>query len=62
MQLKFKHQAFQTAAVDAVADLFTGQEKQYHQFTISGDARMNNSMKFSKANPMNFSIIFSIRN
>jgi type III restriction enzyme len=39
MQLKFKNQAFQTAAVDAVADLFTGQEKQYHQFTISGDSR-----------------------
>jgi hypothetical protein len=39
MQLKFKHQGFQTAAVDAVADLSIGQEKQYHQFTISGDSR-----------------------
>ncbi|MDR1295782.1 MAG: hypothetical protein LBO05_00050 [Deltaproteobacteria bacterium] len=38
MQQKFKHQAFQTA-VDVVADLFTGQEKQCHQFTISGETR-----------------------
>ena len=34
MKLKFKHQDFQDDAVNAVADLFTGQEKQTTTFSI----------------------------
>jgi len=34
MKLKFKTQPFQTAAVNAVADLFTGQDKQTTTFSI----------------------------
>ncbi|UQZ90633.1 type III deoxyribonuclease [Deltaproteobacteria bacterium Smac51] len=35
MKLKFKHQDFQTEAVNAVADLFIGQEKRYRQFDLN---------------------------
>jgi restriction endonuclease len=35
MKLKFKTQAFQTAAVAAVVDLFRGQEKRQDTFTIT---------------------------
>ena len=38
MKLKFKNQDFQTAAVKAVCDLFSGQEKQYKHFTLSGES------------------------
>lgn len=38
MKLKFKHQKLQELAVNAVADLFTGQEKKTATFsTIQGD-------------------------
>lgn len=37
MKLKFKHQDFQDDAVSAVADLFTGQEKQTTTFSIIRD-------------------------
>jgi len=36
MKLKFKNQEFQSIAVDAVADLFTGQERQQSTFQIDG--------------------------
>ena len=39
MKLKFKHQDFQTDAVNAVADLFTGQEKQTTTFSIVNGLR-----------------------
>ena len=35
MKLKFKNQDFQTDAVNAVCDLFLGQEKRYSSFEIS---------------------------
>lgn len=38
MKLKFKHQDFQTEAVNAVADLFTGQEKSITTFSIDDNA------------------------
>lgn len=38
MKLKFKHQDFQTEAVNAVADLFTGQEKSSTTFSIDENA------------------------
>lgn len=38
MKLKFKHQDFQTEAVNAVADLFTGQEKSNMTFSIDDNA------------------------
>lgn len=38
MKLKFKHQDFQTEAVNAVADLFTGQEKSNMTFSIDENA------------------------
>lgn len=37
MKLKFVKQPFQTAAVDAVADLFIGQEKKTAAFSLVGD-------------------------
>ncbi len=37
MKLKFKNQEFQTEAVNAVADLFTGQEKSTAEFSISNN-------------------------
>ena len=39
MKLKFKHQDFQDDAVNAVADLFIGQEKQSATFSIASDVR-----------------------
>jgi type III restriction enzyme len=41
MKLKFKIQPFQTAAVNAVVDLFRGQEKKNSTFTITQDSQMN---------------------
>ena len=38
MKLKFKNQDFQTAAVNAVADLFIGQEKSSNTFSIDDNA------------------------
>lgn len=37
MKLKFKHQPFQTDAVNAVADMFLGQEKNQNTFSIERD-------------------------
>ena len=39
MKLKFKHQPFQTAAVNAVVDLFRGQEKKSGTFTIEHESQ-----------------------
>lgn len=42
MKLKFKNQPFQQMAVDAVADLFLGQEKQQSTFQIdSGEQQIS---------------------
>ena len=41
MKLKFKHQDFQTTAVNAVCDLFLGQEKNQATFSVVDDAQMN---------------------
>ena len=38
MKLKFKNQDFQTDAVNAVCDLFLGQEKRHSSFEISKNA------------------------
>lgn len=39
MKLKFKNQSFQTDAVNAVADLFAGQEKQSSVFSVVQEAQ-----------------------
>lgn len=39
MKLKFKVQDFQTAAVNAVADLFAGQEHTRATFSVVGEAQ-----------------------
>ncbi|MFI3292595.1 MAG: DEAD/DEAH box helicase family protein [Rikenellaceae bacterium] len=41
MKLKFKHQDFQITAVDAVCDLFTGQERKRATFSVGDDAQMS---------------------
>jgi len=41
MKLKFKSQAFQTAAVTAVVDLFRGQEWRQDTFTIAKEHQIN---------------------
>ena len=38
MKLKFKHQEFQTEAVNAVADLFAGQEKSTATFSVDNNS------------------------
>ena len=41
MKLKFKNQAFQMDAVNAVVDLFTGQEKTQCTFSVMDDRQTN---------------------
>lgn len=41
MKLKFKNQTFQTDAVNAVVDLFTGQEKTQSTFSVMDDCQTN---------------------
>jgi len=41
MKLKFKHQPFQQDAVDAVADLFAGQEKRHSTFACGTQAKLS---------------------
>ena len=41
MKLKFKSQDFQTQAVNAVVDLFTGQEKTKSTFSVMDDRQTN---------------------
>ena len=41
MKLKFKNQQFQQMAVDAVADLFLGQEQQQSTFQIDAGQQQN---------------------
>lgn len=41
MKLKFKNQDFQTTAVNAVCDLFLGQEKKQATFSVVQDNQMN---------------------
>ena len=41
MKLKFKTQQFQTDAVNAICDLFTGQEKSRATFSIVEDAQLS---------------------
>ena len=41
MTLKFKHQQFQTDAVNAVADLFKGQKRRQDTFTITNETQLN---------------------
>lgn len=41
MKLKFKHQPFQSDAVSAVVDLFTGQDKRQSTFSVAQDAQMS---------------------
>ena len=37
MKLKFKNQDFQTEAVNAVADLFSGQERTHSTFSVDSN-------------------------
>jgi type III restriction enzyme len=41
MKLKFKHQQFQTDAVNAVVDLFRGQDKAFDTFTIVNEKQLD---------------------
>ncbi len=41
MKLKFKNQEFQTDAVNAITDLFKGQEKQKATFSVVKEAQTN---------------------
>ena len=41
MKLKFKNQAFQTDAVNAIVDLFRGQEKRQDTFTITNEKQLS---------------------
>lgn len=41
MKLKFKNQDFQTNAVNAVVDLFTGQEKTHSTFSVTNDLQVS---------------------
>jgi len=41
MKLKFKHQQFQTDAVNAVVDLFKGQPRRQDTFTITNETQLN---------------------
>ena len=41
MKLKFKNQDFQTNAVNAVVDLFSGQEKTHSTFSVEVGAQLN---------------------
>lgn len=41
MKLKFKNQAFQMDAVNAVVDLFAGQEKTRSTFSVMEEAQTN---------------------
>lgn len=53
MKLKFKNQPFQQMAVDAVADLFLGQEKQQSTFQIdSGEQQMSLVNEFGVGNAL----------
>ena len=45
MKLKFKNQKFQTDAVNAVVDLFRGQEEQNSTFSVIKDS-VGNQMQF----------------
>ena len=45
MKLKFKEQDFQTLAVNAVVDLFTGQEHTHGTFSVEKSGQSNRVMK-----------------
>ena len=51
MKLKFKPQAFQTDAVNAVVDLFRGQEKRQDTFTIINEQQfsLNDGLGFGNS-------------
>jgi type III restriction enzyme len=40
MKLKFKSQSFQTAAVNAIVDIFKGQRKSADTFTITNEKQL----------------------
>lgn len=41
MKLKFKNQDFQTNAVNAVVDLFSGQENTHSTFSVTNDLQVS---------------------
>ena len=50
MKLKFKHQAFQTDAVNAAADLFVGQNKKSAAFSIVEERQIGLQNEFGVGN------------
>ncbi len=50
LRLKFKTQDFQTQAVDAVVDLFTGQEKTRSTFSVTDDQQISMLNEFGQGN------------
>ena len=55
MKLKFKTQDFQTDAVNAVADLFSGQDKQTATFSIFVEENNNGYVEIDEGVDMNWS-------
>ena len=53
MKLKFKSQDFQTQAVNAVVDLFTGQEKTKSTFSVMDDRQTNFLNELGQGNALN---------
>lgn len=49
MKLQFKNQDFQTAAVNAVTDLFTGQEHTRTTFSVMDEGQLLNQTSFGPA-------------
>ena len=52
MKLKFKNQDFQTDAVNAVVDLFTGQEKTRSTFSVVEETQMSLMNDFGVGNAL----------
>ena len=49
MKLKFKDQDFQTAAVEAVAGLFAGQERSRATFSVMDEGQLPDQTSFGPA-------------
>ena len=58
MKLKFKNQDFQTDAVNAVVDLFVGQEKTYSTFSVEDGASVSLFHDLGVGNALRLEYIF----
>lgn len=62
MKLKFKNQQFQTDAVNAVADLFAGQEKNSTTFDIIEERQMSYDKEFGTGNSLDIDTAQMLKN